>query len=92
MSTQTKRTAMTREDMNVEKVARLYHDVTNHRGLGDSGRKVNIVERECEHPNCGYDRQVQILHINPEMKDGVEYRCQNPNCPDFHDGRLGIPY
>jgi len=79
-----------REDYDYTVVATLYDSVSFHRGIGSSGREVRIVEKECEHPGCSYDRQVQTLRVHPEERDTFSYECQNPNCPNFHDGRLGI--
>lgn len=77
-----------REDYNYEVISSLFDSVSLMRGLGYSGREVHIVEKECE--MCHYDRMVQTIRVSPESPDTFEYQCQNPNCPDFHDGRLGI--
>jgi len=76
-----------REDYNYNIISSLYSDVTRHRGWGDSGREIQIVEKECD--LCGYDRQIQTIRVSPERRDEFEYECQNPNCPNFHDGRVG---
>jgi hypothetical protein len=78
------------EDYDYTVVATLHDSVSFTRGLGNTGRKVYIVEKECEHPGCSYDRQVQTIRVHPEGRNTVAYECQNPNCPNFHDGRLGI--
>ena len=79
-----------REDYDHPVVATLYDGVSFTLGLGSSGREVHIVEKECEYPSCPYDRQVQTIRVYPEERDTFSYECQNPNCPNFHDGRLGI--
>ena len=68
----------------------IYDSVTFHRGLGYSGRRVKIVEEECE--MCGYDRQIETEHVYPENPSESEYECQNPVCPNYHKDRLGIPH
>jgi len=78
-----------REDYDYTVVATLHDSVSFQRGLGTSGREVHIVEKECEHPGCSHDRQVQTLRVYPEGPDAVSYECQNPNCPNSHDGRPG---
>lgn len=84
---------LSREDYNYKIVAQLYDGVTQHHGLGPSGKEANIVEKECEVSGCSYDRQVQIIDVNPEDPDTFTYKCQNPNCPNFHDGMIpGRPH
>lgn len=69
-----------------EVVARLHTNVDRFRGWGESTTKVRIVERDCE--LCNYDRMVRVIETNPEFPATVEYFCQNPNCPDFHEASV----
>lgn len=75
-----------REDYEYDIVSELYDGVTFHRGLGDSGTEIRIVEKECS--VCGHDRQIQIIKVHPEEPDSFIYQCQHPNCPDYHDGKI----
>jgi len=61
----------------------LYDSVSLQRGLGYSGKKVAIVERECG--MCHYDRMGRVIHVYPESPRTVKFFCQNPNCPDAHE-------
>lgn len=75
-----------RKDYEYDTITQIYDGVSFTRGLGDSGRQVLIVEKDCE--KCGHDRQVQVIDVNPELRDQFSYHCQNPICPDFHDGDI----
>jgi hypothetical protein len=65
----------------------LYNGVTQIRGLGPSGRRVSLVEETCK--ICEYDRMILHEHIYPEDRPDLEWACNNPNCPDYHNDRLG---
>lgn len=52
-------------------------------GYGETGQRIELVEHGCE--LCGYDRMVRTTRVNPEESDRVEYECNNPICPDYHD-------
>lgn len=71
------------EDSNTEVISTLDDSVTFHRGLGDSGSKIEIVEHDC--PECSYDRMVRYTRVFPDERDTVEYYCQRPTCP-YHVG------
>jgi hypothetical protein len=76
------------EDDAVETVAGIYEKRNRNPGLGNSGRIVEIVDKECE--ACHYDRMIRDVRINPVDHDHVSYYCQHPNCPYHHKGRLGL--
>jgi len=72
------------EDYDYTVVQTLRDSVSFTRGLGNTGRKVRIVEKECDQFRCSYDRQVQTIRVYPEEPDTVLYECQNPRCPNSH--------
>ncbi len=72
------------EDEEVEIIAEIYDGVTEHRGLGRSGKEIYIVGKRCE--VCNHDRMIQIIRVNPEHPTRTEYKCQSPTCPEFHNG------
>ena len=74
-----------REDYDYAVVQTLRDSVSFTRGLGSTGRKVRIVEKECEQFRCSYDRQVQTIRVYPEGRDTVSYECQNPRCTNSYD-------
>ena len=73
-----------REDYDYAVVQTLRDSVSFTRGLGNTGRKVRIVEKECENFRCSYDRQLQTIRVYPEGRDTVSYECQNPRCANSH--------
>jgi hypothetical protein len=73
------------EDYDYTAVATLHDSVSFTRGLGNTGREVYIVEKECEQFRCFYDRQVQTIRMHPEGPDTVSYECQNPRCTNSYD-------
>ena len=75
------------EDCEVEVIHKMYDTVTFQRGLGDSGRRIEITERECE--NCGFDRTLRQTDVQPELQDGVEYYCLCPSCPYYVSDKFG---
>jgi len=75
-----------REDYEYDIISELYDGVTDHRGLGRSGKEIRIVEKEC--PVCSYDRMIQTISVHPEEPDTFSYDCQHPNCPNYHDGSI----
>lgn len=79
-------TAIDKDDYEYEIISELYDGVTFQRGLGDSGTHVLIVEKEC--PVCSYDRMIQTIRVHPEEEDSFIYDCQQPNCPNYHDGTI----
>ena len=72
------------EDYDYAVVQTLRDSVSFTRGLGSTGRKVRIVEKECEQFRCSHDRQVQTIRVYPEGRDTVWYECQNPRCTNSH--------
>jgi len=69
------------EDREVEVFHKLYDTVTFQRGLGDSGRRIQITEQEC--PACGFDRTLREWRVNPELRDRVGYFCLSPACSHY---------
>jgi len=69
------------EDREVEVVHKLYDSVTFQRGMGDSGRKIEITEHEC--PKCGFDRTVREHRVTPVERDSVGYFCLSPACVHY---------
>lgn len=69
------------EDRDVAVVHKLYDTVTFQRGLGDSGRKLEVTEHEC--PRCSFDRTLREHRVNPERRDRVGYFCLCPGCPHY---------
>lgn len=70
---------------NLTVVRELENSVQSIRGLGDSGRKVRIVEYDCS--QCGYDRARQTIDVNPEAPAGMCMKCMNPTCPNHYAKR-----
>lgn len=66
-------------------VRKLENSVRFVRGMGDSGRRVEIVERDC--PTCNYDRAVRTTHVSPEEPETWAFDCLNPNCSGREGGR-----
>ena len=73
-----------REDYDYAVVQALRDSVSFTRGLGSTGRKVRIVEKECENFRCSYDRQLQTIRVYPKGRNTVSYECQNPRCANSH--------
>jgi len=84
-----KETAMAESSETEQREWGLYDGVSLVRGLGYSGRRVKIIETPCE--VCGYDRIIKKEYLHPEAPPDVEYFCQHPNCPDYHNDKLGMP-
>jgi len=72
------------EDYDYAVVQTLRDSVSFTRGLGNTGRKVRIVEKECENFRCSYDRQLQTIRVYPKGRNTVSYECQNPRCANSH--------
>ena len=69
------------EDVDVDVISEICNRVTFHRGLGDTGYKIETVEKDC--PSCSHDRMVRRVNVNPEIPDQVFYWCLSPTCPHF---------
>lgn len=69
------------EDRGVEVIHKLYDTVTFQRGMGDSGRKIEITEQEC--PACGFDRTLREHRVTPVERDSVGYFCLSPACAHY---------
>lgn len=78
---------VTTKDAAEEILRTVYNNVQFHRGLGDSGYRLEIVEHECE--TCGYDRMLRMYRVNPESPDEVRLWCNYPGCPDYHEDAFG---
>ena len=60
--------------------SKIYNSVSFQPGFGDMGRRIEIVEIDCE--ICGHDRLIKDERVNPEFGNSSEYYCRHPNCPD----------
>lgn len=60
-----------------------YDSVSHSPGWGDSGYRVQVVDHDCPHECCSFDRMVRRWNVNPELLDEVRYWCLNPNCRYF---------
>jgi hypothetical protein len=69
------------EDREVEVIHKLYDTVTFQRGMGDSGRKIEVTEMECA--KCGFDRTLREHRVSPVERDSVGYFCLCPGCPHY---------
>jgi len=67
-----------------EVIATPYDSVSLQRGLGFSGKRIEIIEATCE--DCHFDRKIRLNNVNPELSDTQEDRCLNPACPVYHNG------
>lgn len=76
------------EDSNVNVIRTPYDRVSFTRGMGDSGSKMQIVERDC--PACHYDRMIRKVHVSPVERDRAEYWCSNLSCPHFVGEQFGF--
>lgn len=65
-------------DRDTEVIHRAYDTVSFQRGLGDSGRRIEVVEHDC--PACHFDRMTRHWKVSPVERDSVEYYCLNPSC------------
>ena len=70
----------------MEIIHKIYNSVSLQRGLGYSGRKISVVEKDCEY--CGYDRHIETESVYPEHPSDKEYYCQNPGCINHHDSEV----
>ena len=64
-------------------LSKLYTNVSFTRGLGDSGKKVELIEKDCD--TCSYDRQLRKTDVNPVHGESSETLCMSPTCPNYHD-------
>lgn len=69
------------EDHDVEVIHTLYDTVTFERGMGDSGRRLEVTKRECA--KCGFDRTLRQHRVSPVDRDTVGYYCLCPGCPHY---------
>jgi hypothetical protein len=71
------------KDRDVTVINTPYDTVSHRRGLGSSGYRLEIVEYDCPHSHCSFDRMIRRVDIHPEYQDDVSYWCCSPNCPHF---------
>lgn len=69
---------------NVDVFHTIKDTVSHTRGLGDSGHRVEVVEKEC--PECGFAHLIRQHRVYPEERSVVSYHCLNVGCPYYHDG------
>lgn len=72
-----------RDDEEAGVVKTIHNDIKFTRGLGDHGKKYQLVELDCR---CGFDRGLRIVQVSAEMRDNEAVYCLNPMCPHYHDG------
>ena len=70
----------------MEIIHKIYNSVSLQRGLGYSGHKISVVEKDCKY--CGYDRQIETERVYPEEPSDKKYYCQNPGCINHHDSEV----
>lgn len=68
-------------------IRQLFTNVSFTPGYGDTGRRIEIVARDCE--LCGYDRAYAETWVNPEIGEETEHSCTNPVCPE-HEIPAGL--
>jgi hypothetical protein len=73
----------------MSELRQIINTVGSIKGLGESGKRVSILEEDCE--KCGYDRQIKIEYINPTFGTDAVKKCMNPVCVDYHDGKFLHP-
>lgn len=76
----------TDDDREAEVIATPMDDVSFTRGLGDQGRRYEVVEMDC--PRCSMDRLIRQWRVNPVDRDTVSYYCLNPACPHYHEEKF----
>jgi hypothetical protein len=77
------------EDRDVDVRSTPYDSVTHQRGLGDSGYKLQVVNHDCPHEYCSFDRMIRQWRTYPEERSTVAYWCLSPNCPHYVDDEFG---
>lgn len=69
----------------IEQIAQIGSDVRFHRGLGESGTKVLLMDCSaiggC--PRCSEDKMVLSLNVYPTDYDDAVFYCTNIACPHF---------
>lgn len=72
----------------VQTIDQIGSDTRFHRGFGQTGSKVLLVDMEnCDHqsgcPRCGEREMVLSLDLNPRDYDLAVFYCTNIACPHF---------
>lgn len=75
-------------DRDAEVLSEPHNDVSFTRGIGDSGRRVQIVAMDCPAEYCSHDRLIRLWRVSPVDRDTVEYWCLSPNCVHFVSDHL----
>lgn len=69
----------------IELIEKIGSDTTFHRGFGETGTSVKLVDTSaiggC--PRCGTDEMVLSQDLNPEAYDDALFYCTNLACPHF---------
>ena len=69
----------------IERIEKVGSDTTFHRGFGETGTRVLLVDASaiggC--PRCDEDEMVLSLDLNPEGYDDAAFYCTNIKCSHF---------
>ncbi len=68
-------------DLDTEVIDKKYDRVSFDPGLGNSGYRLETVEKSC--PQCNFDRMIRRHDVNPTHSDEVRYWCLSPSCQNF---------
>lgn len=79
------RTAYDERYESVERIEQLGADTNFHRGLGETGEKVYLVDASdidgC--PRCNESELILSLRLSPDSHDDAMFYCTNPFCRHF---------
>jgi hypothetical protein len=81
------RTTYDQRYSDIEHIETIGSDTRHHRGLGETGTRVKLVDMApsvhngC--PRCSEDEMVLSLGLNPEGHDDAAFYCTNIKCPHF---------
>lgn len=74
------------DDRGVKVISTPYNSVSFQPGLGDSGKKFDMVESDC--PACDHPTMLRLWDVNPVDRDSVEYYCNSPACRYYHNNEF----
>ena len=78
------------EDRDVDVISTAKDSVSFTRGLGDSGRRIQVVEHDC--PKCEHPTMLREWRVNPVDRDDVGYYCNNPHCRHYHKNEFSYAF